>query len=74
MKVKIVDFMWIVTQFLVSVVRLVLICSWVQCLSKLEMNNIKKSVEGISLTLSCIKMKNGQAYFKNFVVLTPQDF
>ena len=74
MKVKIVDFMWVVTQFLVCVVRLVLICLQVQCLPKLEMNNIKKSVEGISLTLSCIKMKNGKAYFKNLVAFTLQDF
>ena len=26
------------------------------------------------LTLSCIMFKNGQAYFKNLVVWTPQDF
>ena len=26
------------------------------------------------LTLYCIMLKNGQTYFKNFAVFTPQDF
>ena len=28
----------------------------------------------ILLTLSCMMLKNGQTYFKNLVVFTPQDF
>ena len=28
----------------------------------------------ISLTLNCIMLKNGQTYFKNLAVFTPQDF
>ena len=30
--------------------------------------------ERSNLTLSCIMLKNGQTYFKNITVFTPQDF
>ena len=31
-------------------------------------------VEILMLTLYCIMLKNGQTYFKNLAVFTPQDF
>ena len=42
-------------------------------------NNIGNNIENLRLqervlTLYCITLKNGQTYFKNLAVFTPQDF